>query len=87
MVVLYGDHGQTHETSIITPKSASYTVFGDNDLTRSFNISRIEARDESQHTIVLNYQTMGKSAVKVGDDLLLYILGKILILLNTVSRG
>ncbi|KAL2202165.1 glycoside hydrolase family 35 protein [Sarocladium strictum] len=76
VLLLYGDHGQLHETAITTAADVPLTVFGDRDDTKLFNVTSTKSSQKSKKNIVLNYRTTGKSAVRIGDDLLVYILDR-----------
>lgn len=66
-VVLYGDHGQRHETAIVLGKKSKISLFeGDKTTFKS------KVKGDS---LILNYVTKHKTVIRVGDDLLVYLLG------------
>ncbi|KAA8894151.1 glycoside hydrolase family 35 protein [Sphaerosporella brunnea] len=64
VVVLYGSPGETHETAFTAPGSAKVSVVsGDQQVSSS----------TSNGSVILNYKTVGKTVVKVGSSLVVYI--------------
>jgi hypothetical protein len=63
-VILYGGPGETHETSFALSGAPRVEVLSGDDQVQS---------STSNGTVILNYKTDGKTVVRVGNDLILYI--------------
>lgn len=68
VIVLYGDQGQTHETSILLSKNVEVKSYGDSkdSVVTKFNNS----------SLVIQYQTTGQTVVKLGNKAILFLLGR-----------
>lgn len=67
VVLVYGRAGETHETAFIRPDDEHSDC-------EIYEGSLNTCKPDSE-TIFVNYNTVGQSVIKVGGDILLYILG------------
>lgn len=66
VVFVYGRDGETHETAFIAKPDSSGCVVLEGS---------VRGCDKQEAQIIVNYNIVGQTVVKIDDDVILYILG------------